>query len=341
MTLVVNGEGKLALPALDRALALRPDDATSLAMRSDIYRSLGRADEALADSAGSLKLKPKQPNLYLLRANIFRLRGAKAEGIGEVDALLAADPENGYAHVVASRILNAFGEKARAREAIDHAIALKPDVIAYLNRIDLRARSDLAGREADIEAALKLEPDSEDAVTFKAQLQVERGDFAGAAATYSTIIAKRPDAFMLRNRRGIAYAKSGDRKKADEDFAAAREKAAGPGPLNNICFEKAMAGVALERALDECQAALAEQPESAAIMDSKAFVLLRLGRFDEAIATYDKVLAESPTLAASLFGRAIALSRKGDQGKAEADFSAARKAYSGVDEQFARYGVTP
>jgi tetratricopeptide (TPR) repeat protein len=250
-------------------------------------------------------------------------------------------PENSDAHIFAARIAHGFGARDRARELIDKAVMLQPTVMAYLNRAEIRFEADEIGREADIDNALALAPDNEDALWAKARLMRKRRDFAKAIELYSSLLKTRPDNYTALNQRGIAYALAGDARNAGTDFASVRKIAAGPGPLNDICFEKAMAGVALEQALDECRSALAAQPDAVAIMDSVAFVLLRLGRLDEAITAYDKVLSKRPDEANSLYGRGIAWSRKGEQAKADTDFVAARKVYAKIDETFASYGVTP
>ena len=165
------------------------------------------------------------------------------------------------------------------------------------------------------------------------------GDFPTAIKSYSTLIDKRPGNPELHNVRGIAYAKAGDKTHADQDFAAARKGVVSADRLNNLCYEKAMAGVALDRALEECEAALKSEPDVAPTLDSKGFVLLRLGKIDESIALFDKALAKSPTLAPSLYGRAIAWSRKGDKAKAQADRDAALKIDPTVERRFDDYGV--
>jgi tetratricopeptide (TPR) repeat protein len=68
-------------------------------------------------------------------------------------------------------------------------------------------------------------------------------------------------------------------------------------------------------------------------------VLLRLGRVDDAIADYDRALAKNSRMSASLFGRAVAWSRKGDKPKSERDAAAALKIDRNIGEDFARYGV--
>jgi tetratricopeptide (TPR) repeat protein len=139
--------------------------------------------------------------------------------------------------------------------------------------------------------------------------------------------------------RGILLAKSGDTTRADRDFAAAQALTKEPAAFNNLCWSKATAGVALISALAECDRALAARPDEAAFLDSKALVLLRLSRLDEAIATYDRALARDPMQATSLFGRAVAWARKGDATKSAADRAAAIKQSPDIEEQFAAHGL--
>ncbi len=106
----------------------------------------------------------------------------------------------------------------------------------------------------------------------------EQGDTAGALALYSKGLETSPMDFDLLIGRGIAYAKSGDNAHADADFNAARAQATEAVQLNNICWTKATAGVALQSALADCDAALAKSPGFPAYLDSRAFVMLRLGR---------------------------------------------------------------
>ena len=109
--------------------------------------------------------------------------------------------------------------------------------------------------------------------------------------------------------------------------------------LNNLCWAKGTAGIALESALADCNAALTKEPEVAGFIDSRALVYLRLGRIDEAIADYDRALAKAPTMTSSLFGRALAWARKGDKTRSAADAAAAQRNDAKVIERFKGYGL--
>lgn len=242
---------------------------------------------------------------------------------------------------MAANIYSAFHKDAEAMRSYDRAIALKPEAYVYLNRSMRRPKADLAGRRADLDAALKLDPSFVSAIAEKASLQADNGDLQGAVATYSSALEKLPADIALLMGRGIAYARSGDSTSAEKDFAGARVKATEPVIFNNMCWSKATAGVALDSALTDCNAALAKAPEVPGYLDSRGLVFLRLGRLDEAIADYDRALSKSPNMPSSLFGRAVAWARKGDRTRSETDAAAALKIDPDVRDDFERYGIKP
>ncbi len=328
-----------AIAAYTSALQFEPSSSFALGHRAEAARAAGDNDAALRDAAAAIKQQPGWMELYLLRANILRSQGKQVEALTEATAVTAANPDNSYAYVVAANIYSAFHKDGEAMQAYDKAIALKPEAYIYLNRSLQRPRADVTGRQADLDAALKLDPDFTDAVAGKATLRADSGDLPGAISTYSSALAKAPDNPALLMGRGIAYARSGDMAHGEADFQRARGKTSEPLIFNNMCWAKATAGVALESALTDCNAALAKAPDVPGYLDSRGLVLLRLGRLDDAIADYDKALAKSPNLPSSLFGRAIAWARKGDRAKYDHDAAAATKIDPEVKADFERYGV--
>ena len=139
--------------------------------------------------------------------------------------------------------------------------------------------------------------------------------------------------------RGIAYSKAGDPAAAQRDFVAAAAQAKTASDYNSLCWAKATRGVALGLAFDECSKAIKLASRNAAILDSRGLVNLKLGHLDAAIADYTSALAISPKQAASLYGRAVTWSRKGDAARAVTDRDAAERSYRKIAEEFLRYGI--
>lgn len=330
-----------AIAGFTRALALDADDQFSLGHRALAYNAIGDSDAALRDAASALAVNPNWIDLYLLRASLLRRQGKPDLAAREAEAVVAANPDVAYARVAAANIYNALGKTAEAMREYDRALALQPEAYIYLNRADARQREDLAGRRADIDEALKLQPGMIEAMIAKGELQAETGDRKGAIATFTAAIGASSDNAPLLNLRGIQLSRNGDQASAARDFSAARAKVSDATGLNNLCWAKATAGVGLEAALDDCNAALLKAPDQPAYLDSRGLVLLRLGRFDQAIADYDKALAAVPTLAPSLYGRAVAWARKGNKAKSDTDLAAALAIDDRVRRDFERYGVTP
>lgn len=335
-----------AIARLTALITAHPDREEPLVMRARAHAMVGDNDRALADAAAALKIERKALDARELRAAIFRSRGMPAAALAEAAAL---EKSGGGlpAHMAAGRIYSAFGEYAKSARAFDRAMGIYEQSAIYIYRSLSRPRTDLAGREADLAKALELMP-AENVTPFskmafyeaKGELLRSAGDPAGSIEAYSSGLAiNRTSATMLTGR-GISLALAGRTAEAETDFALARANAFNEAMFNNMCWEKAKAGVALSSALEECNIAIAGALVRAPFLDSRALVLLRLGRLDDAIRDYDEALATDLRLASSYLGRAIAWSRKGDAAKAAADLAAARRSNPNIENEFAFYGIT-
>jgi tetratricopeptide (TPR) repeat protein len=276
------------------------------------------------------------PTGCMERAEVGRVdRSAK-----EAEALIAANAGDARANMTAGAIDAASGNDAEATRAFDRAVEISADESTYLARAAHRRRADPAGERADIDAAVKLNTHSIQASIRMAKLQSAAGDHAGALDTLGIAIASHAGSYDLLTARGIIYLRSGQTTLAELDFAAARKFASTAGALNNICWAKATAGVALDTALAECDASIAQAPYDSAVHDSRGFVLLRLGRNDEAIVSYDVALKIRPHSAASLYGRGLAKCRHGKIEEANTDIRAAALGDAHIAETFAEYGLS-
>jgi TonB family protein len=345
---VFRGRGVLALYADDLAeaieafaisLEIEPHSIFALQHQAEAYLRAGEPVKALADYAEAIQFKPGSSFSYAMRAAIFRSQGRLDLSAKEAEALLAANAGDAGANVAAGAIDAASGKDVEAMRAFDRAVEISPDESTHLSRAAYRHRTDLAGERADIDAAVKLNPHSVQASIRIARMQSAAGDYAGALDAIGGAMAGQTDNYALLTARGIVYAKSGQAAPAELDFAAARKLATGAVALNNICWAKATAGVALDTALAECDASVAEAPYDSAVHDSRGFVFLRLGRNGEAIASYDAALKIRPLSAASLYGRGLAKRRQGKLDEANTDIRAALLGDAHVAETFAEFGI--
>lgn len=197
---------------------------------------------------------------------------------------------------------------------------------------------------ADFDQAIRLNPADALALMARAEIYVARG-WAGAAERDFAAAAKAaPSDNAMVMRRSQAYARVHRYADAITLLDQTIMKTAAGSPslpalLNSRCWTRAQWGHELQEALADCNKAIELAPSSAAILDSRGFVELRLGRLDEAIADYDAALKLRPEQAASLYGRGVAKIRKGLAAEGQADVAAAQKIQPYVTQEFAGYGV--
>jgi tetratricopeptide (TPR) repeat protein len=293
--------------------------------------------EALADTDQALKLGDKDADLRVTRANILWLQGKKEAVAAEADALIRDNPSTTYPFVAAGKIYARAGRQADALKAFDRALAIRPEAYVYINRSQVRPESDVSGKMADLNQALKLDPDSEDALENKANLLSRQHDYSGAIALLARIKPVPGDTYP-QQRTAVLMAKMGRTAEAQKTFETLRSSAKGAQDYNGLCWDKATAGIMLESALQDCREALKLKPDEGAYLDSLGMVLLKLGKLDDALAAYNRAVANG-TGADSLMGRAFVYLKKGDRRHAEADAEAARKLAPDIDSIFDDYDL--
>ena len=199
----------------------------------------------------------------------------------------------------------------------DHALQLNADYLpALISRAELRlANEDPAGAAGDLDAADRVAPKPSDMRFMLARLYQQADLPARALPQYDLWIANHPD----------------DSKMIDA--------------LHDRCRLRAAQGQDLAKALTDCNTAYRlsdkSNPLTAAILDSRGLVRLRLGDYDKAIADYDESLKLAPQLARSLYGRGVAKIRKQKASDGEADLARATALSGTVADEFKRHGISP
>jgi tetratricopeptide (TPR) repeat protein len=99
--------------------------------------------------------------------------------------------------------------------------------------------------------------------------------------------------------------------------------------------------VELDKALDDCNAALKLRPNTLHFLDNRGLVRLRLGDFERAIADYDVVIKEQPKDAWALYGRGLSKLRKGNTAEGNADIAAATGIEPRIADQAKYFRLAP
>ena len=332
------GDFQAAVDAYSESLKVEPSNNFALGHRAYAFNGLQDVERSLADADAALKADPSWRDLRLLRANIFFSKGNTEAAAKEAELLIAQSPQSDFAYVAAARIYARVGRTADAMKAFDRAIAIKPQGYIFLNRAQSRPFSDRAGRLADLDEALKIEPDSSFALAEKAEQLAVAGNLAEAVQLYDRAVRADPEATqMVIGRAGLLY-KAGKVQEAEKVFAEVRNRAKTASDFNSLCWAKATRAILIDSALEDCRQALKLKPDAAAYLDSLGMVMLRLGRLDEALAAYDKAIAKR-TGSASFMGRAMVYARKGDKARATADRAEAVRLDPDAEARFAEYGL--
>jgi len=240
----------------------------------------------------------------------------------------------------------ARNDSGSALADLNRAIALDPKAsAAYYQRAKIRSRSNRKAALADLDEAIKLKPGDQDILLTRGRLRLEAKDPKGAQADFNAAMKLTPNDKTLPLNVAGDYAEAHYLEPALELFdawIASHPADALMGPaLNERCWARALAGVDLQKALADCDAAISRGDRRPSVRDSRGLVLLRLGRLDDAIAEYNLGLRLDPKQAWSLYGRGVAKSKKGQVADGKADIAAALAIQSNIHERAISFGIVP
>ncbi|NAZ37647.1 tetratricopeptide repeat protein [Rubellimicrobium sp. CFH 75288] len=231
------GDPLSALLYARAALAIRPDHADAALLAARSLEALGQP--ALARAAFAL-VPPDDP--AFLSAEIGRAESLRREGSGEAAAeiLLALSRSHpGRADVQATLgdTLRTLGRHAEAEAAYDRALALYDAAspvrwfVLYTRAIARQAQDDWEGAEADLRAALALEPDQPQLLNHLGYSLVERGEkLDEALAMIERAVEAEPQNGAIVDSLGWAFFKLGRFEEAVEQL----ERAAALEPTDPV-----------------------------------------------------------------------------------------------------------
>ncbi|WP_332658560.1 DUF3857 domain-containing protein [Brevundimonas sp.] len=329
------GDRDGALALLDAAIEREPDNPEVVRARGDVRTAMRDFDGARADYDHAVDLDPADKAAALGQGMAAYGQGKYGEAIVSFSVALRLDPSDGTALSARAATYYQLGRWDRSLADYRAYKVLTPDsayaaygellALIRLNRVD----------EARALMTARLETDPTDATALDGLVRLDRQ--AGAPGqtlpALDRAIAAAPGAAYLSSLRGQVRASVGDSEGARSDFAAMRDiDPNDPDMANSVCWAQATAGFDLERALADCDRALAAGEP--AYIDSRAMVLLHMGRYAEARADYERALAGMPDLAASIYGLGMARLALGDDGGRE-DLVRARGKDIDVADDFA------
>ncbi|THD56436.1 aspartyl protease family protein [Phenylobacterium sp.] len=228
-----------------------------------------------------------------------------------------------------------------------HAIELEPNesrhyydrAMARLNNLEpVLAMSDLS-------QTLKLKPDDLRALSIRGELYLSSKDTTAAEADFDAALKLAPQDKQMPLRFAATYVRARLYEQAvqklDTWIAAHPNDDLDPAALEGRCRARALWGKQLDAALADCDAAMKHNQKLSVTSETRALVLFRLGRYDEAIKEYDATLRLQPKSPWGLYGRGLAKLKKGQATEGQADIAAATAVQPAIEREMKSYGLAP
>ncbi|MHB1426446.1 MAG: protein kinase domain-containing protein [Gemmataceae bacterium] len=177
------GKAQKALKAINSLVEKLPAGSEeTLLVRGDIYRRLGRLQDAAADYRRLTQLRPELPEAYVSLALVYLKQGQPGKARECFDRLIAANPRSAAAYLRRGRFLRDQGKYEEALKDSAQAAHCDPSSVLpeLLQASITAARGGHAAAVAEAESALKKAPKDEGQVLYAA---VQVWSLATAAAS--------------------------------------------------------------------------------------------------------------------------------------------------------------
>jgi len=241
----------------------------------------------------------------------------------------AADPTTAEEY---SRRGATYASNHKLTEALadfDKAIALSPKESRYFyQRAEARfANGDRAGSLADLDRTISLSPDNADARLQRAEFRLRSGNETGAREDVQAADSALAPSSDKRLVVASLFDRLGEPDAALHSFdswlKSHPEDSSRGNALNGRCWVRGLLNRELDKAMDDCNAALRAMPRDSSILDSRALIRVRRGEWKQALADYNTALTINPRSAWSLYMRGLTEAKLGQDAQAKADRAAA------------------
>ena len=292
-------QGKNALPAMQKAAELLPDDAQAHSNLGNALRDLGRLDDAVASYRRALAIKPDYAEAHGNLGIVLQDLGRLDDAVASYRRALAIQPEYAKAHNNLANVLRDLGRLDDAVESYRRALAIKPEYAEAYNNLGnvLRDLGRLGDAVASYRRVLAIEPEYDEAHNNLGSALRDLGRLAEAEASYRRALEIKPDFAEAHSNLGVVLQELGRLDDAVEShhnaLAIKPDYAEAHSNLGIVLQDLGRLDDAVE---SHCNA-LAIKPDCAEVHSNLGLVLQDLGRLDDAVARYRRALAIEPEYA--------------------------------------------
>ena len=186
---------KEALPSLQRAAELLPEDAEAHANLGAALLGAGRNDEAIASLRRALEIRPEDADAHSNLGNALRAAGQIEAALASYREALRIRPGHAGSHSNLGNLLLSIGRPEQAVDSYRSALALQPEQPASHNYLAIALLAIGRPEEALSSAgrALELAPESAEAHGTAGNALLDLGQFEPAEGAYRQALALKPD----------------------------------------------------------------------------------------------------------------------------------------------------
>lgn len=284
-------QSEAALPDAMKAVAMSPDAIGHLHLLGQIQGNLGRHEEAIETLTKLIALDPGQPNYHLERAQGLMGMKRYREAIADWNLVRRSNPNDVYVLERLSTCYAWLGDFDKSIEFLDEAVKQNPD-----NSHAWHMRGErhllvghLPEAKHDLAIAIVKDRSNFSALVGLAQVYLALGEVGQAELCLEQTIPQLPDEARGYFLRGQVHYYNDKYVESLQDF-------------------------------DRC---LALEPEHSLAHANRAYTLRSLGRLDEAVAAFDRSLELNPRRHQVYQGRGAVKVQQGKLREAIIDFTRA------------------
>ncbi len=208
----LQAQGKNALPAMQKAAKLLPNDAEAHNNLGSTLKDLGQLDDAVASYRRALEFKPDYAEAYNNLGSALLDLGQLDDAVASCRRALELKPDYAEAHNnLGSALLN-LEQLDNAVASLRRALEFKPDYAEAHNNLGsallgLRQLDDAA---ASFRRALEFKPDLAMAHNNLGSALLDLGQLDDAAASFRRALELKPDLVMAHSNLAFLFNKQGN-----------------------------------------------------------------------------------------------------------------------------------
>ncbi len=323
-----------AIDRVQKQIDKDPKAAQAWALRGKIYFAQRDFKQAEADLSKAIELDPNLQSAYLLLSQLYVASNKEQQAIEELNAAVEKNKT-----VPALMQLGVIHERlehfAEARETYEKLLTVDPNFSPALNNLAVLYSEHLGQLDRAYELAKKAKeatPNSPQITDTLGWILFKRGDYGNALQMLQEAAGKLPDNPAIQFNLGMAHYVLGEEEPARIALQKAAQSSADfPGKdeaRQRLAMLTIDVGAANDAVRKELENYLRERPNDPVALMRLAQVQKRDGDVDEAVKTYEKVLADYPLHAPAM--RQLALlygQRSTDEPKAYELATKAQQAY--------------